>query len=359
MLAIARRNLKDRYRARRLADRGQVGLYARTLVWGEVTSFLREKSWRLLLLGILPSVIGIPASMIFRNSVVERWIFVGAMGVSGLWLVAIFTILRTGIGPTLMGIEGENRTADILRDFASGSWQLVNGVKFPGMGDIDHVLIGPGGVFVVETKWSKQRWPMDGENWGYITKVFDEAVEQVTENTEAAHTRLKSALGDLPVAAVLVLWSNADSTKDFRWRFRKNVYRVRGPELKSWLFSLPKVTDDLNQIQSASTAFREFAVDRNAVDSKNRAVYKPTLDRFMLQSIIAPYFSFVCALYLLRLISIQHNLWLSIGSVVTFIGVGFGGLKVMFIRRAAQSWLAACLLSLFVLLVAEIAILTR
>ncbi|NYT04846.1 MAG: NERD domain-containing protein [Methanomicrobiales archaeon] len=50
------------------------------------------------------------------------------------------------------GIRGENAVGSVLSAF-DDRWYLFNSVCLPGAdGDIDHVLVGPKGVFVLETK---------------------------------------------------------------------------------------------------------------------------------------------------------------------------------------------------------------
>lgn len=48
------------------------------------------------------------------------------------------------------GAEGERKVGSILEDLAP-DWHVLHGVWL-GHGDIDHVLVGPGGVFTIETK---------------------------------------------------------------------------------------------------------------------------------------------------------------------------------------------------------------
>jgi hypothetical protein len=57
------------------------------------------------------------------------------------------------------GAEGERKVGAILESFAP-DWHVLHGVWL-GRGDIDHVLIGPGGVFTVETKSHGGQIPVD------------------------------------------------------------------------------------------------------------------------------------------------------------------------------------------------------
>jgi hypothetical protein len=53
------------------------------------------------------------------------------------------------------GWEGEKRVAKLLNATLSDDYYLMNGLHFQGEGDIDHIILGPNGIFVVETKnWS-------------------------------------------------------------------------------------------------------------------------------------------------------------------------------------------------------------
>lgn len=50
-----------------------------------------------------------------------------------------------------LGAEGERRTAKALRPLTRRGWTLVNDVQTE-RGNIDHILVGPAGVFLLETK---------------------------------------------------------------------------------------------------------------------------------------------------------------------------------------------------------------
>ncbi|MGW1824981.1 nuclease-related domain-containing protein [Streptomyces eurythermus] len=50
------------------------------------------------------------------------------------------------------GLEGERRVGRELERLASYGWHVLHGVPKSNGGDIDHLLIGPGGVFSLNTK---------------------------------------------------------------------------------------------------------------------------------------------------------------------------------------------------------------
>jgi hypothetical protein len=69
------------------------------------------------------------------------------------------------------GAAGEQVIPRLLEALPD-SWTLINGVPLPGAhADVDHVLIGPGGVFAIEAKnhsgWVECAGGPRGDAWGY------------------------------------------------------------------------------------------------------------------------------------------------------------------------------------------------
>ena len=90
------------------------------------------------------------------------------------------------------GAEGERRVADVLAHLTRYGWTVLHDVRWPGRqrANLDHVAIGPGGVFVVDAK-----------NWSGDVRVTeaglrqngygrDAAVEGVSQATAAVTTLL-------------------------------------------------------------------------------------------------------------------------------------------------------------------------
>jgi hypothetical protein len=64
------------------------------------------------------------------------------------------------------GYEGENRVARVLSSSLSDEYHLLNDVPVPnGYGNIDHIVIGPNGVFVIETKNYAGHLICNGDTW--------------------------------------------------------------------------------------------------------------------------------------------------------------------------------------------------
>jgi hypothetical protein len=224
----------------------------------------------------------------FRIPGVERWVLIGVMGVSGFWLDVILVILWSGIASTIMGIEGETLTAEVLDDFAGKEWLLINGLRFKDKGDIDHILIGPSGLLVFESKWSGERWPMELRPKGYLGRQVRWAIKQVKMSRDDLCREFRDVFGDIPIYLVCVLWSGVDSSSDDKYFYRETVYGVRGPELAIWLKELPKDVLKEATIKRIATPIETFAHERDKEDVLRDGPFRPTLDKLLINSLIFP-----------------------------------------------------------------------
>src|SRR5690606_18039059 len=64
----------------------------------------------------------------------------------------------------LRGGEAEAYVSMQLRDNLGDEWELWDNVMLDAMSDIDHVLIGPAGLFVISTKSQRGRFILNGAN---------------------------------------------------------------------------------------------------------------------------------------------------------------------------------------------------
>ena len=85
-------------------------------------------------------------------------------------------------------------------------WRLTNGLYLAGHGDIDHILVGPGGVFVIESKWTTNRCRIEfGEIVGLLGRV---PVAQASDGALKVERLLRHGPQrfDLTVKPVVVIW---------------------------------------------------------------------------------------------------------------------------------------------------------
>ncbi|MGW7429860.1 nuclease-related domain-containing protein [Streptomyces sp. NPDC054861] len=54
--------------------------------------------------------------------------------------------------PWFAGLAGERRVGRELKRLSPYGWRALHGITLPSGADIDHLLVGPGGVFCINTK---------------------------------------------------------------------------------------------------------------------------------------------------------------------------------------------------------------
>jgi hypothetical protein len=64
------------------------------------------------------------------------------------------------------GMKGENKVADELGAALGDEWTLLRGYR-NRRGEIDHILLGPGGVFAIEVKYRNATIAIDGDQWWF------------------------------------------------------------------------------------------------------------------------------------------------------------------------------------------------
>lgn len=178
----------------------RAGSYARRTARERHRRFVRT-NWRWLtgpnLFGI---AIFLPGALLLPDAAGAFFLGVGVTLI--LCLTAGAVVLLSGTAGVLMGEVAEQWTAQELRKLQLHQWHLANHVFLRGTGDIDHVLIGPGGVVVVETKWSGDPW----FKGAYNRNRLDTAARTVTQSARDLHAHLGKP--SIPVVPVVVLWGS-------------------------------------------------------------------------------------------------------------------------------------------------------
>jgi Nuclease-related domain len=79
------------------------------------------------------------------------------------------------------GADGEERVGRILDGLRENGWLTLHDVQL-GRGNVDHVVIGPAGIYTIETKAHRGRINADAIDAGMLTQAYAEAklVEGIT-----------------------------------------------------------------------------------------------------------------------------------------------------------------------------------
>ncbi len=141
------------------------------------------------------------------------------------------------------GAEGERRTAEALRPLEAEGWILLNDLPLPERkrANIDHVLIGPPGVFVIETKNYKGRGRVERSRLVINGRDRKRDLEEVWHEAGAVQFLLRVQLANvgLDVRAVLCIHNSSLEGGWFREPEIDQV-RIASPKrLVAWVRSQP------------------------------------------------------------------------------------------------------------------------
>ena len=134
------------------------------------------------------------------DSIIIFGAILGLIGLIGFFIISYLFIFVLALGVRLLlygynkkenwnkGIRGEQIVANYLNKLPN-DYSIFNDVKFPGSyGNLDHVVIGPNGIFVIETKNYKGFYIVKDKEWfykngGYAKKARSQPGKQVMGNS--------------------------------------------------------------------------------------------------------------------------------------------------------------------------------
>ena len=138
------------------------------------------------------------------------------------------------------GQEGEERVVEVIRQSLDGNWQLFRNVVLPSYkSDIDAVLVGTSGVWILEVKAYSGEYRNIGEQWeckkGNHWKSADmNPSQQAKRNATQLAAFFKVENVKLWVEPIVV-WANLDSS-----------LTVENPAVKVW--TLEHLPDELGNL---------------------------------------------------------------------------------------------------------------
>ncbi len=139
------------------------------------------------------------------------------------------------------GQEGEDRVVEIMRQSLDGNWRLFRNVILSGRnkGDIDAILVGPSGVWVLEVKSYSGEYRNIGDQWEYRKgNRWKRAESNPGRQAEDNAIRLSNALkvdGIKQWVTGVVVWANPESP-----------LTLQNPATTVW--PLDRLTDELGNL---------------------------------------------------------------------------------------------------------------
>lgn len=128
-----------------------------------------------------------------------------------LWLaIATFLTLagdafrrRSSTHAFRIGAEGEERVGAVLDSLAKHGYRMVHDAPLRGYGNIDHIVVGPGGVFTIETKNAGGKVRIRNRVIRENGRRRDEYIAQACRQVELVRSKLSSEPGSIPVTPLL------------------------------------------------------------------------------------------------------------------------------------------------------------
>lgn len=325
--------LLQQRRERVLASDVRAGSWARGRARLAQREYLRAR-WRAYAAFVIGLLVGTLVVASLMPSEFLSGLVVGGFLVACPALLWSWTVQVTGTAPVMMGDMAEQWTASQLRKMRNRGWRVVNHFVL-AMDDIDHVLIGPGGAYALETKWSATPWASE-----FGQARTRDAVRQAKVNARRLQLWHPFKTRSLQVGAVVVLWGGG--VKD--WPDSELVSSVDGVTviaghgLTAWAGDRDAVTLHEQGVAEAWTALAAQVARRDPVDALAHPV--PASIEQVVEHVGA---AIVCAisgvLFLGHLVRSTDTWW-----VVVLLGAVSVVPAVLLIRRslarpAAWGWL--------------------
>lgn len=181
-----------------------------------------------------------------------RAFLIGFLAAATLATFAWMVFVMSGSYGHSMGRLGEEATADSVASFRRRlkGWRIVNGISLAGHGDVDHVLIGPGGVFVIESKWTTSDCELVG---GQIRGLMGrEPIAQAKDGARTIERMLRYGRDrfDATVQPVVIIWGPGGIHLAGGWTRADGVIVCEGRQVGLWLRQFDQVTLGKAQIRA-------------------------------------------------------------------------------------------------------------
>jgi len=155
------------------------------------------------------------------------------------------------------GQEGEEKVIQLILQVLDGNWRVFRNINLPGRkGDLDIVVVGPPGVWVLEVKNFQGKFRNIGGNWEYRNgrawrPTFVNPSKQAVNNAYRLKNFLKADRLNVFVESAIV-WANQDSSLS-----------VENPAVAIWRYNhLPDELGNIWQGEKISQQERKRIVEK-------------------------------------------------------------------------------------------------
>ena len=157
------------------------------------------------------------------------------------------------------GAIGEQLIAEALAPLAQYGWVLLHDRRKPGSpANLDHLLVGPGGVLVLDAKnWTGGRVRLDNRGIAVGSWRKDDALHAARIDADVVHDALRRQAPQAPVLGGLALVHDMGLAAA---AFHQGAYVVQRGHLLAWVLGLPVVLTDQEVTRLAGLVAQAFPV---------------------------------------------------------------------------------------------------
>jgi hypothetical protein len=157
------------------------------------------------------------------------------------------------------GAEAERWSSSELRKLRRHGWRSIDGVEFDGY-DVDHVALGRGGVYAIETKRTSIPWTVDDQ--GVVAPTRD-PLDQAARGARSIRLLLTTYGIKVDVRPALILWGQG-APDTGGGRVVRGVKVLTGRESRQWNEALPPsdIPLDIRTVDAIESALRDFVSRR-------------------------------------------------------------------------------------------------
>lgn len=183
--------------------------------------------------------------------------FLSGLSVSTLfWMLLGVVGDLTGSATYSLGSQGEELTSAALRKLRRRGWHVFDHVPIVNE-DVDHILVGPGGVYAIESKNTSRRWELDKPDlW------MSAAVDQARRAAGRVHALLleREIAIKIDPPPLLVLWGKVRGDR----AEIDGVRVVLGPEIHRWRTTLGEGVLSSDEVQRIAAGLQRYVAMRDA-----------------------------------------------------------------------------------------------
>jgi hypothetical protein len=159
--------------------------------------------WPLLVGLTLVFMVG--AYLVAQAYLAPAWAGVIAFGIGAAFILGVVQLPQTTVA-WRRGAEGERRTAKYLDGLIESGFVVLHDRKVPGYGgNLDHIAIGPSGVWAIETKRLSGKVVIDGDRLRIGGRRQDKIIDQVYRQAAALQVALRDLLDPLSVTITPII----------------------------------------------------------------------------------------------------------------------------------------------------------